>query len=113
MRYISDLTLDAVRACSIMAAAKHGDDKVLLSPDMPRAEKLAALGEEFGEVCRELTYDTFNGNTMNLVKELLQLSQLAASWAEAEDRLARDQLYMREYVKQAQRADAARADREG
>lgn len=84
---INDVTLEAVRAASISAEVKHGFANVLRNPDMPRADKLAALGEEFGEVCRELTYDNA-GDSANLVKELLQLAQCAASWAEAEDQRA-------------------------
>jgi len=64
------------------ALRKHGPGKVLTNIAMPRGEKLAALGEEFGEVCRELTYD--HNNEGKLEKELIQLGNLALAWAQAE-----------------------------
>lgn len=78
-------TLDAVFEESVRAHDKHGDGKVLTNITMPRLEKLAALGEEFGEVCRALTYDT--GDRRNLAEELKQLGNLALAWYQAEEEL--------------------------
>ena len=62
-------------------------------------EWLAILGEEFGEVCHELTYDTWliaNGTHIphpdsvaarsRLRAELLQVAAMATSWVDAIDR---------------------------
>lgn len=78
---LSPLTLDAVQAEALRADLKHGE-KSLLNPDMPVAEKLAALGEEFGEVCRALTYDE-GGDKTQLVKELIQTASVCLSWVES------------------------------
>jgi hypothetical protein len=78
-------TLEMVAAESVRAYKKHGAGKVLTNIAMPRGEKLAALGEEFGEVCRALTYDV--GDRVNLLKELIQVANLAAAWAQAEHEL--------------------------
>jgi hypothetical protein len=87
---LNPLTLRAVRTASVHAEAKHGWEKCLRNPEMPMTEKLAALGEEFGEVFREFTYDRRMENTpegfrRDAIKELLQLAQCAASMAEALD----------------------------
>ena len=79
-------TLQMVAEESVRALNKHGAGKVLTNITMPRDEKLAALGEEFGEVCKELTYD--HGDRANLIKELIQTANLAAAWAQAEMALA-------------------------
>ena len=79
---INRSTLRDVQAESERALAKHGPGKVLTNITMPRGEKLAALGEEFGEVCRALTYD--NGDRTNLREELIQLGNLALAWAQSE-----------------------------
>lgn len=79
---LSDLTLTAVDAEYIRAHVKHSG-RTPKSPDMTDGERLAILGEEFGEVCRALTYD--EGDKDNLVKELIQLSAMAAAWAEQAD----------------------------
>jgi len=76
---LQELTLTAVSAEYIRAHAKH-KGRTPKSPDMTDGERLAILGEEFGEVCRALTYD--EGDRSNLVKELIQLSAMAAAWAE-------------------------------
>jgi NTP pyrophosphatase (non-canonical NTP hydrolase) len=77
---LSDLTLQAVRAESIKAYAKHGE-RALLGNALTTLERLAALVEETGEVARALTYDNAGGRA-HLVAELLQVASVAASWAE-------------------------------
>jgi NTP pyrophosphatase (non-canonical NTP hydrolase) len=44
-------------------------------------ERLAILVEEVGEVAHELTYDS-SGDRDKLVKELIQVAAMAASWVE-------------------------------
>jgi hypothetical protein len=88
MRTLSPTTLNSIQGTHISAVLKHGFVKSLLNPDMDGAEKLAALGEEFGEVCREFTYDaagSMEERRARRVKELLQLAALAAAWAESID----------------------------
>lgn len=73
-----------VRAAANMAFAKHGVDQTPMGAQMPVGEKLAILGEEFGEVCRALTYDAAGGTqterTLNLATELEQLAAMALLW---------------------------------
>lgn len=88
VRRLADATLQSIQGTYISAMLKHGFRKTLLNPDMPDLEKIAALGEEFGEVCREFTYDqtgTAAEKKARRLKELLQLSALAAAWAESID----------------------------
>lgn len=89
IRMLTQSTLQSIQGTHVSAVMKHGFGKSLLNPQMPDVEKLAALGEEFGEVCRLLTYDHQTGplddRRMALVKELLQLSASAAAWAESVD----------------------------
>lgn len=59
---------------------KHGDH-AMISPDLPDIERLTILGEEFGEVCKEMNYDT-RGGPAALRKELIQLAAMAACWAD-------------------------------
>jgi len=61
---------------------KHGDH-AMINPVLPLVERLGILGEEFGEVCKATTYD--QGNRAELKKELIQLSAMAASWANCLD----------------------------
>lgn len=54
--------------------------------DWNDAEWLAILGEEFGEVCRELTRDTMDDATRYRLKiELIQLGAMTAAWINAID----------------------------
>lgn len=66
------------------AREKHGD-RALTNPDrLLERETLAALGEEFGEVCAELTYDKLmEGDYDALVTEAVQLGHLALAIAQA------------------------------
>jgi len=80
---LQDLTISAVRAEAMRAHLKHARaGGSLRDPLMPALSKLAALGEEYGEVCRALTYDGDQGKA-HLVKELLQVASVALTWVEA------------------------------
>ena len=76
---LSTLTLDAVQAEAIRARAKHGE-RTVLNREMPAGEKVAILGEEFGEVCRALTYDQ---DRTKLVGELIQVASVSLLWVES------------------------------
>lgn len=77
--HLSPLTLGAVEAEYVRAHLKH-KGSTPKNPRMSDGERLAILVEEVGEVARALTYD--NGNAENLVSELIQVSAMAAAWAE-------------------------------
>jgi len=77
--HLSRLTLDAIESEYIRAHVKHAGHTPK-SQHMSDGERLAILGEEFGEVCRALTYD--NGNAEKLVAELIQVAAMAAAWVE-------------------------------
>lgn len=77
---LSDLTLSAIQAEATRAHAKHGD-KSMLGPHYTSGDRLAILVEEVGEVAHELTYDQ-DGDRDKLVKELIQVAAMAASWVE-------------------------------
>lgn len=85
---LSDLTLEAVRAESIRAHLKHGENS-MLSHTTTMMERLAALIEEVGEVAQLLTYDKklAAGDQWKdlLVKELIQVGNVALSWAQVQD----------------------------
>lgn len=103
---LEKITLDAVLAESIKAEAKHGFEKTLRNPELSVALKLAALMEEVGEVAELLTYDKGPDSHLSvhvqptrdeieeaeeawrvdLVKELIQVANLAAAWAESVDK---------------------------
>lgn len=51
--------------------------------EMDNATRLAVLGEEFGEVCKELQD---GGTVENLRKELIQVAAVAVAWVEAIDK---------------------------
>lgn len=87
MKLLSDVTLQAIQAENINSQAKHGDN-AMMNPDLTNGERLAILGEEFGEVCTALTYDHRNNGRQELVKELLQVAAMAAVWAQIEDEKA-------------------------
>lgn len=83
---LSDLTLNAVQAEATRAYLKHGDHS-MLSPVCSSGDRLAILMEEVGEVAHELTYDqdgpgVGEGRRDELVKELIQVAAMAASWVE-------------------------------
>ena len=83
MVQLSARTLESLQAMTISAQMKHGFAHSILNPALSVGEKLAMLGEEFGEVCKERTYDQpADPQHARMVKELLQLSSLAAGWAQ-------------------------------
>lgn len=82
IRHLPADVLQSIDGTFIAAQMKHGWAKSLGNPIMPLSEKLAALGEEFGEVCGAFTYDKpDDAYNSHRTTELLQLSALAAAWA--------------------------------
>lgn len=79
---LSEHTLAAVQAAAISARIKHRGHSIL--DDISDGDRLAILGEEFGEVASTLTYDrgTEEERKVQRVKELLQLAAMALSWVE-------------------------------
>ena len=77
---LSELTLDAIQLEATEAHAQHGDRSMLGEGYTPH-ERLAILMEEVGEVAHELTYDQ-DGDRDKLVKELIQVAAMAATWVE-------------------------------
>lgn len=83
MKVLSELTLAAVQAEAIRAHLKHRmHGGSILDPAMPALRKLAALGKEVGEVCKELTYDQ-TYSQMQLVTELIQVAAVALTWVQS------------------------------
>ena len=57
-------------------------------PEMTHPERLAVLGEEFGEACHEVNEGIGAGravNTKKLRKELIQVAAVCVGWIEALD----------------------------
>lgn len=78
-KVLNDLIAEAQRAHNKHAASGGS----LIDPGLSNERRLAALGEEYGEVCRELTYDMVGGDQIEkLYKELIQTANVAISWAE-------------------------------
>jgi hypothetical protein len=77
---LSDITLSAIQAEATRAHLKHGDHSMLGSYHT-ESERLAILMEEVGEVAHELTYDQPKDRD-KLVKELIQVAAMAATWIE-------------------------------
>jgi hypothetical protein len=75
--------LDAIRDERRRQTEKHGDESCE-SPAVTDAKRLAILGEEFGEVCRAMTYD--EGSEERLVAELVQVAAVAVAWIESRAR---------------------------
>lgn len=71
--------LDDIEDEVLRSWQKHGD-QAMITPGLSTAKRLAILGEEFGEVCKVLTYDSGEGE-VELKKELIQLATMAACWA--------------------------------
>lgn len=87
MKVLSQLTLDAVTAEAQRAHLVHGPDgSIITSEHLGDLGRLAALGEEYGEVCRLLTYDHRDPDDAEwrarFEKELIQLASVALSWVE-------------------------------
>jgi NTP pyrophosphatase (non-canonical NTP hydrolase) len=80
---LSELTLSAVQAEATRAHLLH-DNHSMLSPKT--ADRwLAILTEEVGEVARELNDAEIEDRPVyrdNLVRELIQVAAMAASWVE-------------------------------
>lgn len=77
---LSPATLAAVNAEFNRAVRKHGYDRTPATTQLTDGEKLPLLGEEFGEVCRAMTYD--EGDPDKLDAELIQVATMAAAWYE-------------------------------
>jgi len=87
MLVLSEITLLAIQAEATRAHLLHGEHS-MLSPNYTSGDRLAILMEEVGEVAHELTYDqggpgVGQGRKDELVKELIQVAAMAASWGEA------------------------------
>jgi NTP pyrophosphatase (non-canonical NTP hydrolase) len=81
---LSDITLTAIQAEATRAYLKHGDHSMLGPKSDDR--RLAILTEEVGEVARELNDAEIDGREVDrdkLVKELIQVGAMAATWVEA------------------------------
>jgi hypothetical protein len=81
---LSPLTLDAIQAEATRAHLKHGEHS-MLSPK-PDDRRYAILAEEAGEVAKELNDAAIGGRPADrgkLVRELIQVAAMAASWVEA------------------------------
>jgi len=85
-RLLSDLTLSAIQAEATRAHLRHGEYS-MLGQHYSQSDRLAILVEKVAEVAHELTYD--QGGTGGrydrgrLVRELIEVAAMAASWAEA------------------------------
>lgn len=77
---LSEITLSAIQAEATSAHLRHGEHS-MLSPHYSNGDRLAILMEEVGEVAHELTYDQ-DGDRDKLVKELIQVAAMAATWVE-------------------------------
>ena len=77
---LSEITLAAIQAEATRAVVKHGDHS-MLGPHYTPGDRLAILMEEVGEIAHELTYDQ-PGDRDKLVRELIQVAAMAASWVE-------------------------------
>lgn len=83
---LSELTLAAIQAEATRAHLRHGEHS-MLGKGYSSGDRLAILVEEVGEVAHELTYDqggpgVGEGRRDELVKELIQVAAMAASWVE-------------------------------
>jgi hypothetical protein len=81
---LSGITLSAIQAEATRAYLLHGEHS-MLSPNADE-RRLAILTEEVGEVAHELNDAVIEGRSVDrdkLVKELIQVGAMAASWVEA------------------------------
>lgn len=80
-----DAVLSEVRRECVRAAEQHGRERTPLDPVMPEMGKVIILGEEFGEICRTLTYDQPSGMipVNSRREELVQLAAMAVMWRAA------------------------------
>jgi NTP pyrophosphatase (non-canonical NTP hydrolase) len=82
---LSELTLNAVQAEATRAYLRHGANS-MLNRFQSDERRLAILTEEVGEVARELNEAAIHERPVDgdlLVKELIQVAAMAASWVEA------------------------------
>lgn len=71
--------LRAIQSEGLRADVKHREHSMLSGDTcVTDFDRLAILGEEFGEVCRAVNYDTKDPE--NLKDELVQLATMAAAW---------------------------------
>jgi hypothetical protein len=83
MLVLSDITLAAIQAEATRAHLRHGPHSMLATGTDERRYRI--LGEEVGEVARELNDAEIENRPVDkdkLVKELLQVAAMAASWVE-------------------------------
>jgi NTP pyrophosphatase (non-canonical NTP hydrolase) len=81
---LSGPTLSAIQAEATRAHLKHGEHSMLGPKTNDR--RLAILTEEVGEVARELNDAEIDGRPVDrdkLVRELIQVGAMAATWVEA------------------------------
>jgi NTP pyrophosphatase (non-canonical NTP hydrolase) len=81
---ISGLTLNAIQAEATRAHLRHGENS-MMNPNATDERRLAILTEEVGEVARELNEASIRNGPVDrvlLVKELIQVAAMAASWVE-------------------------------
>jgi hypothetical protein len=83
---LSEITLAAVQAEATRAHLVHGDDS-MLGAKHTDADRLAILGEEYGEVCREINEHKLGKSRGGehrdrLVIELVQTAAMALTWVE-------------------------------
>lgn len=79
---MSPQVIGEIMAEVVSSQLKHGRN-AMISFDFNGGNRLAVLGEEFGEVCTELTYDgrSKDGPVVSgLFHELKQLAAMAGSW---------------------------------
>jgi hypothetical protein len=81
---LTELTLKALQDESLRAHGKHTREggKSMLDTALDTDLRLAAIGEELGEVCRAYIEYPYHGQAP-LVIELIQLANTAASWAQS------------------------------
>lgn len=82
---LSDLTLSAVQMEATRAHILHGQNS-MLGAQVSNDRRLAILTEEVGEVAHELNDAVVEDRPIDrdaLVKELIQVAAMAASWVEA------------------------------
>lgn len=77
---LSGLTMNAIQMEATRAHLRHGENS-MMGERYSSGDRLAILMEEVGEVAHELTYDQ-DGDRDKLVRELIQVAAMAASWVE-------------------------------
>lgn len=84
-KMLDEVTVAAVRAESLRAHLRPGrHGRSLFDPAVGSTARLAALGAEFGEVCRAVTHDHSEGKD-HLVTELIRVASVALTWAQCLD----------------------------